>query len=138
MEYTHIIDHIPIPASRPRVSRWSTYYNEPYNSYKKFLEQNILDSIGKKEMPIFSKYEPIIVEVVFEMPIPKSTSKKKTMQMIGEPHTKKSDLDNLVKAVLDSMNGKVFHDDGQICSLVLNKKYSLEPKTIINIREYKW
>ena len=46
----------------------------------------------------------------FEMPMPNSWSKKKKMKMHQKPHQQKPDIDNLVKAVLDSL----FHDDSHV------------------------
>lgn len=40
---------------------------------------------------------------VFLLPIPKSTSKKDRAAMMGRPHMKKPDIDNLQKALLDSV-----------------------------------
>ena len=39
----------------------------------------------------------------FGIPMPKSWSKKKRLAMGGTPHTQRPDLDNLVKAVFDSL-----------------------------------
>ena len=50
-------------------------------------------------------------------------------------HTKKPDLDNLVKLVLDAYNGVLYDDDSQIISRSLSKMYSLTPGIEINITE---
>ena len=50
-------------------------------------------------------------------------------------HTKKPDLDNLVKLVLDAYNGVLYDDDSQIISLSLSKMYSSTPGIEINITE---
>ena len=50
--------------------------------------------------------------------------------------TKKPDIDNIVKVVLDSMNKFAFKDDTQITKLEVEKKYALEEKIHINIEEY--
>jgi Holliday junction resolvase RusA-like endonuclease len=39
-------------------------------------------------------------------------------------HTTRKDLDNLIKFVLDALNGKAYVDDCQITSIVAKKKYS--------------
>ena len=39
-------------------------------------------------------------------------------------HVSRPDLDNIVKAVLDGLNGIVFDDDDNVCHLVAMKKYA--------------
>lgn len=41
--------------------------------------------------------------ITFHISMPKSWSKKKTLQMWGEPHQSKPDLDNLIKAFKDAL-----------------------------------
>ena len=41
--------------------------------------------------------------VIFLLPIPKSTSKKERARLMGTPHMNKPDVDNLEKALLDSI-----------------------------------
>ena len=50
--------------------------------------------------------------------------------------TKKPDIDNIVKSILDSMNKFAFKDDNQITKLEVEKKYSLEDKVYVKIEEY--
>ena len=50
--------------------------------------------------------------------------------------TKKTDIDNVVKIVLDSMNKFAFKDDTQITKLEIEKKYGIEEKIYIKIEEY--
>lgn len=69
--------------------------------------------------------------------IPKSTSKKKrdemTLQLI-QP-TKKPDLDNVAKSILDSINGVAYKDDSQVVSLTINKYYSDVPRVELELWE---
>ena len=50
------------------------------------------------------------------MPIPKSTPKKLMRSMVNGviAHTKKPDIDNLCKFVMDSLSGLLWQDDNQI------------------------
>ena len=50
--------------------------------------------------------------------------------------TKKPDIDNIVKIILDAMNGIAFKDDTQITKLNVEKTYSTQEKVQIKIRQY--
>ena len=43
------------------------------------------------------------LDIEFNIPMPKSWSKKKKAEMLWKPHQQKPDIDNLVKALLDSL-----------------------------------
>ncbi len=45
------------------------------------------------------------------------------------------DIDNLIKTVLDACNGHVWKDDNQITEITSSKRYGIEPKIIIRIKE---
>lgn len=70
------------------------------------------------------------LSLAFHIPMPKSWSQKKRAQAIsGEiKHTSKPDLDNLIKAVKDGLNGIVWVDDSQVVRVVAEKKYSENPR----------
>lgn len=48
-------------------------------------------------------------------------------------HTKRPDLDNLIKFVKDCLNGVVYQDDSQVFSIQAEKRYSEDPKTEVFI-----
>ena len=50
--------------------------------------------------------------------------------------TKKPDIDNIVKIVLDALNKYVFEDDNQITKLDVEKVYAEEEKVYVAIEEY--
>lgn len=68
--------------------------------------------------------------VMAYFPIPASWSlKRQNAALDGLEHVaKKPDLDNVVKAVKDGMNGVAWRDDCQVVSLVANKEYSDRPR----------
>ena len=47
----------------------------------------------------------------------------------------KPDLDNVVKAVLDALNGVVYRDDAQVVNLVATKRYATEPRVEVYVFE---
>lgn len=49
--------------------------------------------------------------------------------------TKKPDSDNIIKIILDALNGVCYHDDAQIYSINFEKKYAEIPETKIIIKE---
>ena len=69
---------------------------------------------------------PLMVTLGFGMPRPKSLRGEK-------PHTKRPDVDNLAKAVLDAMNGIAYHDDSQITQLNVVKAYTGLPHITVQI-----
>lgn len=70
----------------------------------------------------------VSVQVLFELPIP--ASKKKSIKQ-ASPHTKKPDVDNLLKYVMDCGNGILWSDDSKIYSTTAVKVYSDTPQTLI-------
>jgi Holliday junction resolvase RusA-like endonuclease len=110
----------PVPASRPRVSRWSTYYPKKYTKFKKDMEA--LTS----EMETTPSEKLVSVELEFGIMIPKSWSKKKKEELNNTYCSNNSDIDNYIKAILDSLNGIVYVDDKQVVELFAKKIYSEE------------
>lgn len=78
---------------------------------------------------------PVLVAIEFVMPRPKGMVWKKR-EMPSLWHTKKPDIDNLAKAVIDSLLGLAWVDDSQVCSVILVKRVasgSESPATVIKI-----
>ena len=48
--------------------------------------------------------------------------------------TKKPDLDNVLKAVLDGLNGIAFVDDSQVVNVCMAKHYDLTPRVAVTVR----
>lgn len=51
----------------------------------------------------------------------------------GELPTKKPDLDNILKAVLDGLNGIAFVDDSQVVAVAVRKLYALTPSVAVAV-----
>lgn len=70
---------------------------------------------------------PIRLSIVFYMPRPKSDFKSNGQLKSNAQtyHTKKPDIDNLAKAVMDAISdsGVIWHDDKQVCSIGCYKVY---------------
>ena len=70
---------------------------------------------------------PVKLHASFVMPVPKSWSRKAQAEALGRPHTKAPDLDNLMKAIQDALNGIAYVDDRQICAMEGVKRYGKVP-----------
>ena len=71
-------------------------------------------------------YDAIRLRLIAYFPVPHSYSKKKRGECIAgliKP-TVKPDIDNVVKAALDAMNGVVYDDDKQVFEVIVSKRYT--------------
>lgn len=79
----------------------------------------------------------IALTAICYFPIPKSTTKKqKELMLAGKVyHTKRPDVDNCIKSLLDGLNGVAFVDDKQIAEICALKLYSDEPRVELTIED---
>jgi Holliday junction resolvase RusA-like endonuclease len=79
---------------------------------------------------------PLRANITAYFQIPKSASKKERQRMeIGTVlPMKKPDADNIVKIILDSLNGIAYDDDKQVCEVCFRKYYG-EPRVDVQIKE---
>jgi Holliday junction resolvase RusA-like endonuclease len=97
----------------------TTYTDSKTRSFEELIAEHAKEAMGDME-PLET---PLSVFLHFTLPIPASASKKVKEALLNAPHTKKPDIDNLCKSVLDGMANIVFKNDGQISSLHATKKY---------------
>lgn len=106
----------------------------PHYKQKEAAQYFLKKQHGDK--PILSK--AILVDFIFEMPIPKSMPKKIQKRIdAGEIifHTKRKDRSNCIKFAEDCLTGVVINDDNIICDGSAKKYYSRNPQTIIHVYE---
>ncbi len=126
----------PIPASRPRVTRWGTYYGKRYSNFKKEMkERTSYESRENLKNTVIWIEGLIFADMTFFIPMARSWSKKKKSLKNGEFCDNNADLDNYEKAILDSLNGIYFKDDRQIVSQKSKKIWADKGKIKIILRE---
>lgn len=78
---------------------------------------------------------PVTVQVWAYSCPPKSWAKwKQEAALAGAlPVTSRPDLDNVVKAALDAINGVVFRDDAQVYQVDARKAYGEKPRVFIRV-----
>ena len=58
--------------------------------------------------------------------------------MAGEEYpTKKPDIDNIVKNILDALNVMAWADDAQVVSLIVSKVWSDNPRVEVVVEPFK-
>lgn len=128
----------PVPKGRPRFhvfrGRVHTFTPQKTKEFEYCVAEYYKGAAGGC---YFAKGVPITVSIVFGMPMPASTSKKRKTDMLEDiiKHTVKPDCDNLIKAILDALNGVAWYDDAQIVTLHVQKKYVETPNIYITIHE---
>lgn len=80
----------------------------------------------------------IKIQIKAYMGMAKNISKKQKEEMIKNTisPTKKPDIDNIAKVILDALNKLAFKDDNQITKLEIEKFYAEEEKVYVKIEEY--
>ena len=129
-----IIEGKPKPLQRHRATRRGIMYDPSKKDKADFLTR-CLEFAPKTPLE-----GALWIELVFSMPRPKShyrTGKNAGKLKEGSPtmHTKKPDLDNLVKFVCDAIDRKFYLDDAQITRIQAVKIYAEQPSTEITIME---
>lgn len=92
---------------------------------------------------------PVSVEIVAVYKVPKSYSKKRRKACLSgrEEPTKKPDIDNIEKIILDGMNPKkkrkltlvegIYKDDSQVVACHKYKRYGLNPEVRVRVSWYE-
>lgn len=133
------VSTVPIPKGRPRfhISRRGqvhTFTPDKTSAFEYLIAQKFKEQSNSFK---FERDIPLKVSLFFGMPIPMSTTKRRKAAMLDGvlKHTKKPDLDNLIKAVLDALNDVAWEDDSQIIRVAAEKEYSEDPYVYIKISE---
>ena len=121
---------------RPRINSYTgtVYTPTKTKDYEYLIEQYFL-----LKYPKFKPLEGrIAVNIIATFNIPKNVKKQDINKMLEQTisPTKKPDIDNIVKVILDAMNKFAFNDDIQITKLNVEKVYGTEEKIYISIEEF--
>lgn len=122
-----VFDLAPVPASRPRVGKFGTYYAKGYADWMKEAAGFVKDAL---DVPTHAPLE-VDIECVCKRP-----AKPTSTVPIG-------DVDNYAKGPLDviTKSGVVWGDDKQVVSLRVSKRFAAPgeaPHTKATIREAAW
>jgi Holliday junction resolvase RusA-like endonuclease len=133
-----IVPKTPKALKRHRMTRGGRVYDPSAQDKKEWMEY------AKDFCPTVPLQNELEIELEFLLPRPKShfcTGKNRGILKSSAPkhHLSTPDLDNLVKFVLDAMNGYFYRDDSQIVSIRCSKMFVSSPgegSTYVVIRPY--
>ena len=121
----------PRGKGRPRFTKSGhAYTDENTKQYESLVAWSYRMASGYK----FTSPVRVTIMAHFKPP---NKSKKVVGDML-DGHilpTKKPDVDNIAKIILDGLNGIAWDDDTQVVELIVSKHYSKEPRVAVMIEE---
>ncbi len=120
----------PKAKQRPRVAKGHAYTPEQTVNYENWVKACYLESVGQEKLE-----GEIRATIVAYFKVPKSASKKDKLAMLSSAKkpTKKPDVDNIAKIILDPLNLLAYDDDKQIVELRVAKRYSEQPRVEVQL-----
>lgn len=133
MEMTFQVPGVPRGKGRPRFSGGRAYTDGETRAYEKKIADCYWISRGPVRWPEGTFFE---VEIIAYLPIPKSASKaqRAAMELGMVLPSRKPDVDNIEKAVLDALNGVAYPDDSRVHKCSCAKYYGAVPRLEITLR----
>ena len=125
----------PQGKGRPRVGKIGAHARM-YTPAKTVAYEGLVAHVAQLAMdgiPLFDGPVSVRLEVLCQ--IPASWSQKKQRAALAHEvfPTTKPDVDNVVKAVFDGMNGVVWKDDVQAVEVRVHKRYSATPGVHVEV-----
>jgi Holliday junction resolvase RusA-like endonuclease len=117
----------PVVASRARVTRWATFFPKKYQAFRDEFKE-LLTNYDATPVD-----DLLYVKIDFHVQMAKSWSKKKTKEKDGELCDNNADIDNYIKATLDSLEGKYYDNDNQIVMIRARKYWSTNGRIEFNM-----
>ena len=121
------LEQNPVPASRPRVTRWGVYYGKKYTEYRKDAPVTIEKAVGVAQAEgILPLNSTLLIAQIFEVEKPRTTK-------LEYPSP---DVDNYIKALWDALqkHGVIVDDKKIIAPTALKRWTTTTPKTHVLIQ----
>lgn len=125
----------PVGKGRPRIGKLGNHARM-FTPAKTANYEGLIAHAGKQAMAGRQLLDgPVMVEMHIGLSIPQSMSKKrKALAIAGQIFpTKKPDMDNVIKAIYDGLNGVVWRDDVQVVDAHVRKRYVETPGVQVRI-----
>lgn len=119
----------PVGKGRPRIGKVRNHARM-FTPEKTVNYENLVAYAAQTAMAGSALFEGAVgLDLRIECQIPASWSGKKQRAAAADEvlPTTKPDVDNIVKAICDALNGVVWKDDVQVVDLAVTKRYALVP-----------
>lgn len=123
-----------VPGTPVSKARARTFWDAKTGSYRSVTPEKTASYEGIVKLfyqhcaggAVFDLGTPVAIEITARFEPARSESKKRrNLMLAGEiRHTRKPDIDNVVKTVMDALNKLAWHDDSQVISIKAEKRYS--------------
>lgn len=127
---------IPVAKGRPKFFRRGLFVGTYTPKKTEAYEGSVLGQAlqYKPDRPLEC---PLRVTLRFFFPAPASMPKKLRLLAEGEILfvSKKPDIDNLIKGILDPLNAVFWTDDKLVVAVIAEKRYSPRPRVEVLIQE---
>ena len=127
---------VPCAKARPRVNTNTgrAYTPAKTKQFEELVKFSYWRQCGRR-----CTADPLVLGILFKMPIPQKTPEKTRKLMLKGKilPAKRPDIDNLIKAIMDGLNGSAYQDDNQIIELTARKVYGEEPETVVTLSTKK-
>jgi Holliday junction resolvase RusA-like endonuclease len=129
---TVVVAGEPMAKARPRLTRRGIAYT-PAHTRKYEAHGRLAAQVAMGDRPPIEV--PVRLELVAELPIPVSWSGcRRALAVRGDLlPTSRPDVDNYIKAGLDSLNEIVLWDDSQVVEITARKRFSVAPKLVMTV-----
>lgn len=125
----------PVGKGRPRIGKVGNHARM-FTPAKTASYEGLIAHAGQQAMAGRQLLDgPVMVEMHIGLSIPQSMSKKRKAQAIAGQifPTKKPDMDNVIKAIYDGLNGVVWRDDVQVVDAHVRKRYVETPGVRVRV-----
>lgn len=126
----------PVAKGRPKFARQGGFVRA-YTPEKTVNYETLVKIAAAEAMEGDAPMKgPLTLDISLGVTIPKSTPKKDRARISTGYFlpVKKPDVDNVLKAISDAMNGIVYEDDAQLVDVRIRKRYSECPGAYVTVR----
>ena len=127
----------PHGKGRPRFIRKGPLAGKAYTDKKTEVYENLIALAAANAWSGDPLDSPVSLEIIIVLGIPKGFSKKRAQEAVSghiEP-AKKPDVDNVLKSVMDGIEGIVYKRDAQVVQVRVQKKYGVREEVRVLVEE---